>query len=108
MIVEQYEVLATGRTGSMFAGDRQRAEPRLRNALAGSSVAVIGAAGSIGRAVVSELAGYKLSRLILIDIDENNLVEVVRDLRSRSNVEPPAELLSLPIGLGSFELRRFF
>lgn len=47
-----------------------------------SSFLVIGGAGSIGQAVVREIFLRKPKRLYVVDISENNLVELVRDLRS--------------------------
>ncbi len=43
---------------------------------------VIGGAGSIGQAVVKELFARNPQTLYVVDISENNLVELVRDLRS--------------------------
>ena len=43
---------------------------------------VIGAAGSIGQAVTKELFKRNPQKLHCVDINENNLVELVRDLRS--------------------------
>jgi len=50
--------------------------------LANSNILVIGGAGSIGQAVVKELFKRNPKVLHVVDINENNLVELVRDLRS--------------------------
>ena len=47
-----------------------------------STFLVIGGAGSIGQAVTKELFKRNPSKLHIVDPNENNLVELVRDLRS--------------------------
>ena len=71
-----------GRDRSFLAEDIEAASDRIREQLADARVLVIGAAGSIGSSFVRELCQFQPSGLHLLDISENNLVEVVRDLRS--------------------------
>ncbi|MBM3732146.1 MAG: UDP-N-acetylglucosamine 4,6-dehydratase [Acidimicrobiia bacterium] len=71
-----------GRPRSLFADDIAAAEARLRAAIAGKRLLIVGAAGSIGSAFVKVVAPYRPAAIHLVDIDENGLVEVVRDLRS--------------------------
>lgn len=108
MDVRPYEPLATGRTESLFAPDVERCRPHLRERLEGRRVAVIGAAGSIGSAVVQGLLEHGPESLVLFDLNENELAETIRDLRSGAGLRLPADLAALPIGLGSAELRRYF
>ena len=54
----------------------------MREKVESSRFLVIGAAGSIGRAVTCELFKRNPKTLHAVDISENNLVELVRDLRS--------------------------
>jgi FlaA1/EpsC-like NDP-sugar epimerase len=51
--------------------------------LAGATVLVVGAAGTIGAAAVRQLLELGLARLELVDIDENGLARLARDIRSR-------------------------
>jgi FlaA1/EpsC-like NDP-sugar epimerase len=81
---------------------------RLHDRLAGSRVAVIGAAGSIGSSVAKTLLKYNPAAVALLDLNENNLVEIVRDLRSSAGVRLPADFAALPIGLGTVEFDRYF
>lgn len=60
----------------------------IRSKLADARVLVIGAAGSIGGAFVKEICGFRPKGLHLVDIAENNLVEVVRDLRAGGHPVP--------------------
>jgi nucleoside-diphosphate-sugar epimerase len=104
----RYEHIVTGRQESLFAGDLHASDSALRNAFAGSRVAIVGAAGSIGSAVVKVLLRFAPGALTLIDLSENNLVELVRDLRSTDGLRLPAEFATLPIGMGSVEFARYF
>ena len=54
----------------------------LINALSGARCLVIGGAGSIGQAVVREIFKRSPKALHVVDISENNMVELVRDIRS--------------------------
>jgi nucleoside-diphosphate-sugar epimerase len=97
----------TGRAVSLFQEDFEQHLPLLREAFGRSRIAVIGAAGSVGGAVTKELVRLRPRGLALLDINENNLVEVVRDLRA--STEPvPEDFVALPIGMGSIECERFF
>jgi FlaA1/EpsC-like NDP-sugar epimerase len=57
-------------------------EDQLSEQVRGNSFLVIGGAGSIGQAVVKELFKRNPRKLYVVDISENNMVELVRDLRS--------------------------
>ena len=71
-----------GREGSFFQKAIDSVSIEIREKLADARVLVIGAAGSIGAAFVRELSGFAPQGLHLLDISENSLVEVVRDLRA--------------------------
>jgi FlaA1/EpsC-like NDP-sugar epimerase len=71
-----------GRTAPLFSTDIAANEGLLGDAVSTSRFLVIGGAGSIGSAVVKEI--FKRNPLLLhvVDISENNMVELVRDIRS--------------------------
>jgi FlaA1/EpsC-like NDP-sugar epimerase len=71
-----------GRTDPLFAEDLRVWEPQMAQQVRGSSFLVIGGAGSIGQAVVKQLFQRSPKRLYVVDLSENNMVELVRDLRS--------------------------
>jgi FlaA1/EpsC-like NDP-sugar epimerase len=71
-----------GRTEELFAEDMVRYGKELSERVAGATFMVIGGAGSIGQAVVKEIFKRNPSKLHVVDISENNLVELVRDIRS--------------------------
>ena len=71
-----------GRDAPLFEEDLRTHEAELTQLIAGSRFLVIGGAGSIGGAVVRELFARNPRALHVIDTSENNLAELVRDLRS--------------------------
>lgn len=73
-----------GRTEPLFVEDLERHEPFLRQSVREGRFLVIGGAGSIGGAVVRELFARGPRVLHVVDVSENNLAELVRDLRSSS------------------------
>lgn len=71
-----------GRDEELFAADIEAHERELLQIVAGSRFLVIGGAGSIGQAVTREIFRRGPRLLHIVDISENNMVELVRDLRS--------------------------
>lgn len=71
-----------GRDAELFGADLADHEARIREAVESSKILVIGGAGSIGRATVKQIFQRKPSALHVVDISENSLVEMVRDIRS--------------------------
>ncbi len=71
-----------GRDAEIFENDIAENEDELKKIVRSSCFLVIGGAGSIGQAVTKEIFKRNPSKLHVIDISENNMVELVRDLRS--------------------------
>ncbi len=71
-----------GREEEIFEKDISTYENELSKIVSNSSFLVIGGAGSIGQAVTKEIFKRNPSKLHVVDISENNMVELVRDLRS--------------------------
>jgi FlaA1/EpsC-like NDP-sugar epimerase len=71
-----------GRKTEIFTKDVSSKEKELCKIVKGSSFLVIGGAGSIGQAVTKEIFKRNPLKLHVVDISENNMVELVRDLRS--------------------------
>jgi len=71
-----------GRTAPLFDADIQRHEAELSGLVQSSRFLVIGGAGSIGQAVTREIFKRRPKTLHVVDISENNMVELVRDIRS--------------------------
>ena len=83
-----------GRNEVLFSTDITRYEKDLAEIISQSRFLIIGGAGSIGQAVTREIFKRDPETLHIIDISENNLVELVRDLRST-------------VGYGSGEFKTF-
>jgi FlaA1/EpsC-like NDP-sugar epimerase len=71
-----------GRTEPFFSSDVISYEKELSRLVSSSRFLVIGGAGSIGSAVVREIFKRGPNLLHVVDISENNMVEMVRDIRS--------------------------
>ncbi|MDZ7719673.1 MAG: UDP-N-acetylglucosamine 4,6-dehydratase [Balneolaceae bacterium] len=70
------------RKKSLFQEDFKRYGSELKHNVASSSFLVLGGAGSIGQAITKEIFKRNPKKLHVVDISENNLVELVRDIRS--------------------------
>lgn len=71
-----------GRNQELFTQDISIHEEKLSNIVSQANFLVLGGAGSIGQAVVKEIFKRKPKKLHVVDISENNMVELVRDIRS--------------------------
>ena len=71
-----------GRTTTLFGADVDGLSDDLSSLVKGSRFLVIGGAGSIGQAVTKEIFKRSPKVLHVVDISENNMVELVRDIRS--------------------------
>ncbi len=71
-----------GRRSDLFANDISAFDDQLSALVTKSRFLVIGGAGSIGQAVVKEIFARRPAALHVVDISENNMVELVRDIRS--------------------------
>jgi len=71
-----------GRSSHLFTRDIEDHRFALESIIADSSFLVLGGAGSIGQAVVKEIFKRDPKKLHVVDISENNMVELVRDIRS--------------------------
>ncbi|EME9802046.1 UDP-N-acetylglucosamine 4,6-dehydratase [Vibrio alginolyticus] len=71
-----------GRTDALFTQDIAQHEAELSRIVSESRFLVLGGAGSIGQAVTKEIFKRNPKKLHVVDISENNMVELVRDIRS--------------------------
>ena len=71
-----------GRSKPLFEADIEEVNPQLGKIIQDCRFLVIGAAGSIGQAVTMELFKRNPKKLHVVDISENNMVELVRSIRS--------------------------
>lgn len=79
---------------SMFSGDISMNAEELRRQIEGKSLLVIGGAGSIGSSFIKAMLAFGPSKLVVVDLNENGLAELTRDLRSSSDVKVPETYLT--------------
>jgi FlaA1/EpsC-like NDP-sugar epimerase len=102
-----FEILKIiGRENELFSNDLIKYEKDIKEIVSSSSFLVIGGAGSIGQAVVKEIFSRNPKILHVIDISENNLVELVRDVRSSLGYID-GDFRALPLDCGSLEFNSF-
>ncbi|QBJ61959.1 UDP-N-acetylglucosamine 4,6-dehydratase [Pseudoalteromonas sp. DL-6] len=88
-----------GRKKALFTHDISKHEKELGNIVSSSRFLVLGGAGSIGQAVTKEIFKRNPAKLHVVDISENNMVELVRDVRSSFGyIEGDFQTFALDIG----------
>jgi FlaA1/EpsC-like NDP-sugar epimerase len=93
-----------GRSEALFGEDLAAFSETLSSRVRDGRFLVIGGAGSIGQAVVKEIFRRHPRVLHVVDISENNLVELVRDVRSSLGyIEGDFQALALDAGSVEFE-----
>ena len=95
-----------GRDRNLFTEDITNYKATLASKVEGSAFLVIGGAGTIGQAVTKEIFKRNPKVLHVVDISENNLVELVRDIRS-SYGYIKGDFQTLPLDCGSLEFDSF-
>jgi len=95
-----------GRESELFEDDIQKHDLKLRDIVSSSNFLVIGGAGSIGQAVVKEIFKRNPKKLHVVDISENNMVELVRDIRSSLGYID-GEFATFALDIGSIEYDAF-
>jgi FlaA1/EpsC-like NDP-sugar epimerase len=96
-----------GRENQLFKEDIGFHEPDLLKIVNKSSFLVLGGAGSIGQSVVKEIFKRNPKKIHVVDISENNLVELVRDLRSSIGYID-GDFKTFALDIGSYEYDAFF
>ncbi|WP_242689806.1 UDP-N-acetylglucosamine 4,6-dehydratase [Sulfurimonas aquatica] len=95
-----------GRDKLLFKDDILNHSNELLEIVTSSTFLVIGGAGSIGQAVVKEIFKRQPKKLHVVDISENNLVELVRDIRSSFGYID-GEFKTYALDIGSIEYDSF-
>ncbi|WP_314069848.1 UDP-N-acetylglucosamine 4,6-dehydratase [Campylobacter showae] len=93
-----------GRTNELFYADIRKFENELLKIVSNSTFLVIGGAGSIGQAVTKEIFKRNPKKLHVVDISENNMVELVRDIRSSFGyIDGDFKTFALDIGSDEYD-----
>lgn len=81
----------TFRPVSMFAADIEANKEVLTREVKGKKVCVIGGAGSIGSSFIKAVLRFEPKSVVVVDLNENGLAELVRDVRSTEGLYVPEE-----------------
>ena len=99
----------TKRPESLLAADFAKCADEMHRRIDGKRMLVIGGAGTIGSNYVkAALRGFRPAAMFVVDIDENSLTELTRELRAGDGYNVPDEYITEPIDLGSDLFDRFF
>lgn len=96
------------RQRSLFADDIEANKETLRAEIEGRSVCVVGGAGSIGSSFIKAVLPFKPSKLVVIDLNENGLAELTRDLRSTYGMYVPDEYRTYTLNFADPIFERIF
>lgn len=98
----------TGRERSMFADDIRANKATLAQNIEGRKVLVIGGAGTIGSSFIRAILPFSPASLVVVDINENGLTELTRDLRSSTAWSVPADYLTYPMSYADPVFEKMF
>ncbi len=98
----------TGRSESLISEDIKNHFTDLQESIEGKSVLVIGGAGSIGSSFIKALLHFQPRKLVVVDINENGLAELTRELRSSKKWNLPQEYTTYPIDYSSAIFEKMF
>jgi len=92
----------------MFAQDIEANKGILRERVEGKSLLVIGGAGTIGSSYIRAILPFKPSKLVVVDLNENGLAELTRDLRSTYGMYIPEEYRTYTLNFADPIFERIF
>lgn len=96
------------RPHSMFEDDIEANREMLTCEIEGKSVCVIGGAGSIGSSYIRAICRFRPAKLVVIDLNENGLAELTRDLRSIDGMYVPEEFRTYTLNFADPIFERIF
>ena len=96
------------RSHSMFTQDLEQNSKDLNDKIEGKSVLVIGGAGSIGSQFIRSICRFRPRKLIVVDLSENGLAILTRDLRSTYGMYVPEEFRTYTLNFGDPIFERIF
>lgn len=98
----------TFRPVSMFAADIEANRETLTREIKGKKVCVIGGAGSIGSSFIKAVLRFEPASVVVIDLNENGLAELVRDVRSTEGLYVPDEFRCYTLNFADPIFERIF
>ena len=98
----------TGRKTSMFLPDIAANRDELTRLVKGKKLLVIGGAGTIGSSFIRAILRFAPSQLMVVDINENGLTELTRDLRSIYGMRVPDDYRTYPLNFSDPIFEKIF
>ena len=98
----------THREKSMFAQDIEANKEKLSAEIKGKKVCVIGGAGSIGSSFIKAVLRFEPQSVVVVDLNENGLAELVRDVRSTEGLFVPDEFRCYTLNFADPIFERIF
>ena len=98
----------TFRPESMFKGDIEANAEKLTQEIKGKKVCVIGGAGSIGSSFIKAVLRFEPASVVVVDLNENGLAELVRDVRSTNGLFVPDEFRCYTLNFADPIFERIF
>ena len=98
----------TGRPVSMFEADIKANSQKLTAEIKDKKVCVIGGAGSIGSSFIKAVLRFEPKSVVVVDLNENGLAELVRDVRSTEGLFVPDEFRCYTLNFADPIFERIF
>ena len=98
----------TFRPVSMFAIDIEANKKKLTEEIKDKKVCVIGGAGSIGSSFIKAVLRFEPKSVVVVDLNENGLAELVRDVRSTNGLYVPDEFRCYTLNFADPIFERIF
>ena len=98
----------TFRPQSMFLKDIEANRETLTREIKGKKVCVIGGAGSIGSSFIKAVLRFEPKSVVVVDLNENGLAELVRDVRSTEGLFVPDEFRCYTLNFADPIFERIF
>ena len=98
----------TLRPVSMFVPDIETNKEKLTEGIKGKKVCVIGGAGSIGSSFIKAVLRFEPTSVVVVDLNENGLAELVRDVRSTNGLYVPDEFRCYTLNFADPIFERIF
>lgn len=108
MIIDTVLNQVLKRTESLFRTDIKNCQSRLKEEIFNKKILIIGGAGTIGSSFIKACLQFKPSAVVVVDINENGLAELIRDLRSTQGQFLPDKFLTYPISYDSEVFQKIF
>ncbi len=91
-----------------FEKDLKENNNHIHQKISNKNILIIGGAGTIGSNYIKEILKFKPKNITIVDINENGLTELTRDLRSSSLLDYNPEYITYPVNLLSDTFEKIF